>query len=90
VSAVVDKSSGRVVAVLAVGPSGTQYLGTVDGGQPSRLVLEAQKGRGAGGRRGGAFALPTRYDALDLANRRQVEAIFRTPGWEDALVPLRR
>jgi hypothetical protein len=64
---------------------------TVDAAGPSRLLLAAQRGAagGGGGAAGGVFALATRYDRVELANRRQVEAVFRTPGWEEALVRLR-
>jgi hypothetical protein len=60
----------------------------VDAAEPSRLLLAAQRA-GAGAGAGGVFALATRYDRVELANRRQVEAVFRTPGWEEALVRLR-
>lgn len=91
-SAIVDKQTGKVVALLVTGKAGQRYVATVDAAAPSRLLLAAQKQR-PGGKApavGGAFALQTRYDAVTLDNRPQVESIFRVAGWEDALQPLRR
>ncbi len=87
-SAIVDTARGEVAAIAVVGRGGARYLATVDPSRPSQLVLRAVEGRGGAGR-GAAYTLPTRYEALDLANRRQVESIFRVAGWEDSLQPRR-
>lgn len=88
VSAILDKSTGRVVAVLVVGQDGTKYAAIVDPSRPSRILLEAEKGENSSGKRSGRmYVLDTRYEKVDLANRRQIESIFRMAGWEDSLMP---
>ena len=82
VSAVLDKATGEVVAVVIISSDGTKYIGKVAPGQPSKMVLEA---RGGDGRKGGVYVLSTRYEKIDLANRRQVESIFRMSDWESTL-----
>lgn len=87
VSAILDKSTGRVVAVLVIGQYGTKYAAKVDPSKPSRMILEAEKGGNSNGKRSkGVYVLDTRYERVDLANRRQIESIFRTAGWESALM----
>jgi hypothetical protein len=87
VSAILDKSTGRVVAVLVVGQEGTKYAAVVDPSRPSRMILEAEKGGNSYGKRaGGVYVLDTRYEKVDLANRRQIESIFRIAGWEASLM----
>lgn len=85
VSAVVDKATGEVVAVVVIASDGTKFTAKVAPAQPSKLILEARVGDG---RRSGVYVLPTRYEKINLANRRQVESIFRVAGWEDALQKL--
>jgi hypothetical protein len=79
------------VAVLVIGQDGTKYAAKVDPSRPSRMVLEVEKGgNGNGKRAGGVYALDTRYERIELANRRQIESVFRTPSWENGLQLLQR
>ena len=88
VSAIVDKQKKAVVAVAVMASDGTNFIATVDAGQPSRMILEAQNG--VGNSKGSRYVLQTRYDSINLANRRQVESIFRMAGWENALQQIGR
>jgi len=83
VSAIVDKTSGQIVGVLVFGKDGKRYVVNVDQTRTSRLLLSVDTGNR--GKPGAVYALQTRYDTINLSNRRQVESIFRVAGWEDAL-----
>lgn len=85
VSAVVDKISGQIVGVTVIGKSGQEYLATVDPKKPSVLVLRAVGNTQATVRPGAVYRLPTRYDQINVANRRQIETIFRVPNWESMM-----
>lgn len=76
VSAIVDRQ-GRIVGLDVVGKYGN-YVATVDPRSPSTLILKARNGT--------VYRLPTRYDRINLADRRAMEAIFRVSDWERALV----
>lgn len=82
VSAMIDKADGSVVAVVAIGETGRQYIATVDPKDGSQMVLVTDDGKGL-------FVLPTRFEQVDLANRRQIESIFRVAHWEDLLEEVR-
>lgn len=86
VSAVVDKISGRIVAVNVIGKSGQEYMATVNPKNPSVLVLKPVGKLQVNVRPGIVYRLPTRYDTIDMANRRQIETIFRVPNWESMMM----
>ena len=87
VSAVIDKTSGRVVAVAVIGQSGQEYIATVDRRNASVFILQPAGKKTVGKVRPGAvYRLPTRYERIELDNRRMVETVFRIPDWESKLV----
>ena len=76
--------------MLVMGQDGARYAAKVDPSRPSRMLLEVEKGGNSSVKRaGGVYVLETRYEKVDLANRRQIESIFRTAGWEQALLQQR-
>lgn len=75
VSAIVDRQ-GRIVGLDVTGKSGN-YVATVDPRNPSMLLLKA--GNGA------VYRLATRYERVNLADRRAMESVFRVLDWEDQL-----
>ncbi len=76
VSAIVDRQ-GRIAGLDVVGKYGN-YVATVDPKSPSTLILKA--------RNGSVYRLPTRYERINLADRRAMESIFRVSDWERALI----
>lgn len=86
VSAVVDRLSGRIVGVRVIGKTGQEYLATVDPNKPSVLVLRAVGTTQASSRPGAIYRLPTRYERINIGNRRQIETIFRVPNWESMML----
>ena len=88
VSAIVDKISGRIVGVNVIGMSGQEYLATVDPKNPSIFLLKAvgANSRTAKVRPGSVYRLPTRFERIDLANRRMIETVFRVPNWETMML----
>lgn len=82
VSAVVDKSDGSVVAIKAFGESGKLYIATVDPNDRSQMLLASDEGKTV-------YVLPTRYEEINLANRKQIESIFRVAHWENSMERIR-
>jgi hypothetical protein len=76
VSVIVDRQ-GRIVGLDVTGKNG-DYVATVDTRNPSTLLLKQKK-------TGAVYRLATRYDRVNLADRRAIEAIFRVPDWENML-----
>ena len=76
VSAIVDRQ-GRIAGLDVVGKYGN-YVATVDPRSPSTLILKASNGS--------VYRLPTRYERINLADRRAMESIFRVSDWERALI----
>lgn len=83
-AAIVDRSNGKIVGISVVGPSGQQYVATVDQRNPSVFLLKTVGERGKV-RPGMVYRLPTRYEKIDLGNRRLVESVFRIASWERML-----
>jgi hypothetical protein len=81
VRAVVSKKTGKIVAIAVDGPSGAGYLAKPDRVDSSRMMLMKK-----GDKSGRKYMLQTRLDRIDISNRRQIETIFRTAGWERALI----
>ena len=88
VSAIVDKISGRIVGVNVIGMSGQEYIATVDPKNPSVFLLKAvgANSRNTKVRPGSVYRLPTRFERIDLANRRLIETVFRVPNWETMML----
>lgn len=84
VSAVVDTSTGGVVGIEVLGASGQEYLATVDPRNPSVLLLKTSVGKGKV-RSDVMYRLQTRFENVNLNNRRMIESIFRVPNWESLL-----
>ena len=79
VSAIIDKTNGAVVAIAVIGRQGTQYIAKVDPRDASRMLLTSPSDKKM-------YYLKTRYDNISLANRQQIESIFRVANWEAALL----
>eukprot|EP00890_Picochlorum_soloecismus_P006718 jgi/Picsp_1/871/NSC_04359-R1_---NA--- len=84
VSAVIDTSTGGVVGIEVLGASGQEYLATVDPRNPSVLLLKTSVGKGKV-RSDIMYRLQTRFENVNLNNRRMIESIFRVPNWESLL-----
>lgn len=84
VSAVVDTSTGGVVGIEVLGASGQEYLATVDPRNPSVLLLKTRVGKGKI-QSDVMYRLQTRFENVNLNNRRMIESIFRVPNWESLL-----
>lgn len=84
VSAVVDTATGGVVGIEVLGASGQEYLATVDPRNPSVLLLKTSLGKGKV-RSNVMYRLQTRFENVNLNNRRMIESIFRVPNWERLL-----
>ena len=75
VSAIADRQ-GRIVGLDVTG-KGANYVATVDPRNPSMLLLKAGNGT--------VYRLATRYERVNLADRRAMEAVFRVLDWESQL-----
>lgn len=81
VSPIIDKNTGRAVALVVVSSDGRQLLATVDAQRPSRLLLKDREGR--------VYALQTRVDRVNINNQLAMEVLFNNPSWEQQLQQLR-
>ena len=77
-----DPQDGTLVCIGVQGPSGTKYMAIADD-KPGLMLLRVMV---PNDRLDEIYTLQTNLKKIDIGDSKQMLTIFKTPGWEDALL----